>query len=70
MMSRIPDSKDAGGEDGEGQESVQGVATQILLPPDRDGLGGAVLWVRKRNGFILRKIGWSSKPLLVDLPQR
>lgn len=63
MTSRIPDSKDAGGEDGEGEDSVQGVETQILLLPGRDGLAIGDLWVRKGNGFILRKIGWSSKPL-------
>lgn len=69
MMDRIPHSKDAGGEDGEGEESVQGVETQILLLPGIDGLASGDLWVRKGNGFILRKISWSSKPPLADLPQ-
>lgn len=54
VMSRIPDSKDTSGDDGEGEESVQGVfAQQILLPP-RNVLslpftGVGLLWNRKRH---------------------
>lgn len=42
-MSRVPDSKDASGDDGEGEESVQGVETQGTLLPFSDGLVNADL---------------------------
>lgn len=38
VMSRISDSKDAGGEDGEGEQSLQGVETQGLYLPASDSL--------------------------------
>lgn len=38
VVSRIANSKDPSGEDGEGEESVQGVVAQELLLPASDGL--------------------------------
>lgn len=43
MMRRVPGGKDASGDDGEGEESVQGVETQGPLFPFIDGLSNADL---------------------------
>lgn len=49
MISRVPHSKDASGDDGEGEESVQGVATQGLLLPFRgDGANADLSQERKQ----------------------
>lgn len=72
-MSRIPDSKDAGGEDGEGEKSLQRGETLGLLLPATDGLTTADLWsqerLKRKKYFILCKADVSSNVLLFDLPQ-
>lgn len=64
-MRRIPDSKDAGGEDGEGEKSLQGVEAQGLNLPAADVRAGLffLFQERKKESFILCKAHVSVKVL-------
>lgn len=64
-MSRITNSKDPSSEDGEGEESVQGVVAQQLLLPASNGLSLVItgnLYNQEKNPQNLFNFILSRKP--------